>query len=521
MSLKKQQIKSKNILLNKVMDAVTGKVQPQAVEVEEALLGAMLLDREALSDVIDLLSPEMFYKEQNGKIFEAIHALFHRSEPVDILTVTQELKRTSSLEMVGGSYYVASLTNKISSAANAEFHARIVIQKHIQRELIRAATEILNESYDESIDVFEMLDKATQIIFKIHDSNVRKQHEKMSSLLKTALEEIQASANKKDGLLGVPSGFVELDRITGGWQKSDLIIIAARPGMGKTAFVLSLARNAAIDFNKPVAIFSLEMSSIQLVKRLISAETGIMHDKILKGNLEDYEYIQLHQRIKHLDQAPIYIDDTPALSIFELRAKARRLKEKHDVEMVIVDYLQLMTAGIDTSGNRVQEISEISRGLKNLAKELNIPIIALSQLSRQVENRQSNSKRPQLSDLRESGSIEQDADQVLFIYRPEYYNIEFDEENRPTKNIAEIIIGKNRHGATGTIRLRFNNALAKFTNLDESIRFKNEEPISGNITENHNFLPVANIKTIPSKNWNNDDDDTPDILGNLQVEEDF
>lgn len=511
----------KSQVLNKVLDIAGGKLQPQAVEVEEALLGAMLLDKEALSDVIDILSPEMFYKEQNGKIFEAIHHLFHRSEPVDILTVTQELKKNNALELVGGSYYVASLTNKISSAANAEFHARIIIQKHIQRELIRASSEILQESYEDSADVFELLDKATQSIFKIHDSNVRKQHEKMSTLITKALEEIEAAANKKDGLLGVPSGFTSLDKITGGWQKSDLIIVAARPGMGKTAFVLSLARNAALDFNKPVAIFSLEMSNLQLVKRLISAETEIPQDKILKGKLEEHEYFQLHKRLKRLDNAPIYIDDTPALSIFELRAKARRLKEKHQVEIIIVDYLQLMSAGSESGGNRVQEISEISRGLKNLAKELDVPIIALSQLSRQVENRQSNSKRPQLSDLRESGSIEQDADQVLFIYRPEYYGIEFDEQNNPTKGMAEIIIGKNRHGATDIVKLRFIGHLAKFANIDEAGSYQTYPELSGQLSENNDFLSSTGIKTVQSKNWDKDDDDDPGIIDHLNIQEDF
>jgi replicative DNA helicase len=314
-----------------------------------------------------------------------------------------------------------------------------------------------------------------------------------------------------------------LDRITGGWQKSDLIILAARPGMGKTAFVLTLARNAAIDFKKPVAIFSLEMSNMQLVKRLISSETEIHQDKILKGNLEDYEYVQLHERLKNLEQAPLFIDDTPALTIFELRAKARRLKEKHQVELIIVDYLQLMHASAEPNQNRVQEISEISRGLKSLAKELNIPIIALSQLSRQVENRQSSSKRPQLSDLRESGSIEQDADQVFFIYRPEYYGITSDENGQSTRGIAEIIIGKNRHGALDTIRLRFVGHLAKFKNLDEAEQWENDNYSSSALKENQDFLSEGKVRIIPSEKWEQISDDDPGILGSedFGVEEDF
>lgn len=324
-----------------------GKLPPQAVELEEAVLGAMLLEREALSTVIDILSPEAFYKEQNGRVFAAMISLFNRSEPVDILTVTQELKRTSELEMVGGAYYVSALTNRIASSANIEFHARIVAQKYLQRELIRISTDTIKTAYEDSTDVFELLDETTKNIFEILDSNVRKQHDKMSTLIAKAITEIESAANQKDGLLGVPSGFTAMDRITGGWQKSDLLILAARPGMGKTAFVVSMAKNAAVEFNKPVAIFSLEMSSLQLVKRLISSETEIAQDKILKGNLDNHEFVQLNERIKKLAVAPLYIDDTPALSIFELRAKARRLKENQKVELIIIDYLQLMSGGPD------------------------------------------------------------------------------------------------------------------------------------------------------------------------------
>ncbi len=501
-----------------------GKIQPQAVDLEEAVLGAMLLEKDALSTVIDLLSPDAFYKEQNGKVFGAMIALFNRSEPVDILTVTQELKRTGELEFVGGAYYVSSLTNRIASSANIEFHARIVAQKYLQRELIRISTDTIKTAYEDSTDVFELLDETTKNIFEILDSNVRKQHDRMSTLISKAIEEIETAANKTDGLLGVPSGFTSLDRITGGWQKSDLLILAARPGMGKTAFVVTMAKNAAVEFNKPVAIFSLEMSSLQLVKRLISSETEIAQDKILKGNLDNHEFVQLHERIKKLATAPLFIDDTPALSIFELRAKARRLKENQNVSLIIIDYLQLMSGGPDSKGNREQEISNISRGLKSLSKELEIPIIALSQLSRQVENRPGGSKRPQLSDLRESGAIEQDADMVMFIYRPEYYGIEFDEQNEPTRNKAEIIIAKNRHGALETVKLRFIGQYAKFADLDytegaDSI-YTSGGSNSNALPQNEGFLGADGTKTVQSKNWNNVDDTSSDIARN-DIEDPF
>ncbi len=501
--------------------AEIGKLQPQAVDLEEAVLGAMLLEKEALSTVIDILSPGSFYKEQNGKVFAAIVNLFNRSEPVDILTVTQELKRTGELEFVGGSYYVSSLTNRIASSANIEFHARIVAQKFLQRELIRIGTETIKTAYEDSTDVFELLDSTTKNIFEILDSNVRKQHDKMSTLIAKAIEEIETAANQTDGLLGVPSGFTALDRITGGWQKSDLLILAARPGMGKTAFVVTMAKNAAVEFNKPVAIFSLEMSSIQLVKRLISSETELAQDKILKGNLENHEFVQLNERIRRLAKAPLFIDDTPALSIFELRAKARRLKENQKIELIIIDYLQLMSGGPDGKGNREQEISTISRGLKSLAKELEIPIIALSQLSRQVENRPGGSKRPQLSDLRESGAIEQDADMVMFIYRPEYYGLEVDENNEPTRGRAEVIIAKNRHGALETVKLRFIGQYAKFADLDYTegqdtfYQGGSNKPLE----QNNDFLSNSPTKTVQSRNWDSVDENNTDIIKRNDIDD--
>ena len=480
-----------------------GKLPPQAVELEEAVLGALMLEKNALNAVIDILKPESFYKESHQKIFAAIIELFQKTEPVDILTVTNQLKKVGELDIVGGPYYITQLTNRIASAANVEFHARIVSQKHIQRELIRISSDTIRDAYEDSTDVFDLLDKAESNLFAIAESNIRKNYDTMSTLIKQAIDQIEIAKNQKDGVSGVPSGFTELDRTTSGWQKSDLIIIAARPGMGKTAFVLSLARNTAVDFNKPVAVFSLEMSSIQLVNRLIAGETELSAEKLKKGNLQDHEWQQLNSQIGKLAEAPIFIDDTPALSIFELRAKCRRLKSQHDVQLIIIDYLQLMTAGGEGKGNREQEISNISRSLKSIAKELDVPIIALSQLSRAVETR-GGEKRPQLSDLRESGAIEQDADMVMFIYRPEYYGITEDKENgNSLTGVAEIIIAKHRNGALKDVRLRFISQLAKFVDLESgSFESMSQLPPSADFGES------APSITISSK-MNNDTDDEP------------
>lgn len=444
-----------------------GKLPPQATDLEEAVLGSLMLEKDALTTVIDILQPKSFYKEAHGRIFSGIQNLFQRSEPIDILTVTNELKRTGELEIVGGAYYISQLTNRVASAANVEFHARIIAQKYIQRELIRISTDTIKEAYEDTADVFDLLDNAERNLFSVVEGNIRKNYDKMSTLISQAIAQIETARNQKSGVTGVPSGFTALDRMTSGWQPSDLVILAARPAMGKTAFVLTLARNAAVEFNKPIAVFSLEMSSLQLVQRLISSESELSSEKLRKGTLEEHEFQQLHAKIGRLAEAPLFIDDTPALSVFELRAKARRLKAQHDVGLLIIDYLQLMTVGGDSKngGNREQEISTISRSLKSIAKELNIPVIALSQLSRQVEAR-GGDKRPQLSDLRESGAIEQDADMVLFIHRPEYYGFTVDAEGNSTMGLAEIIIAKHRNGAVGSVNLRFVDRLAKFMDLD-------------------------------------------------------
>lgn len=455
----------KNQSKNKI-DLEYGKVPPQAVELEEAVLGALMLEKDAIISVGDLLKADTFYKDAHQKIYKAIMNLSTKEEPIDILTVTEELKREGTLEEVGGPFYITQLTNRVASAAHIEFHARIIAQKHIQRELIRVSSDIQNQAFDDSIDVADLLDKAQQEVFDIAEGNIKKESAHIRPLADEVINQIVEAGKRPDGLSGVPSGFTALDRITSGWQKSDLVIIAARPSMGKTAFVLSMTRNMAVEHKAPIAIFSLEMGGDQLVKRMISSETELGSEKLRNGKLEDFEWEQLHVKIKDLVDAPIYVDDTPGLSIYELRSKCRRLKAKYDIGCVIIDYLQLMTAGSDMRGNREQEVSLISRQLKIIAKELNIPVIALSQLNRGVEQRTGDAKKPMLSDLRESGAIEQDADMVLFIHRPERYGITEDAEGNSLIGIADIIIAKHRNGAVGEIQLRFRNQLARFMDLE-------------------------------------------------------
>jgi replicative DNA helicase len=615
---------------------VFGKIPPQALPLEEAVLGALMLDREALPMVMDILRPESFYQDAHQHIYRAIIRLFERSNPVDILTVTEELRKSGELDAVGGAYYLVELSNRVASAANVEYHARIIAQKHIQRELIRVSTTTIRDAYDDTVDVFNLLDEAEKGLFDITQKNLSRTFASMGDLSTQVLQKLEELASKADGLTGVPSGFTPLDKITSGWQPSDLIIIAARPGMGKTSLVLAMALNAARDFGKGVALFSLEMSSTQLVQRLISLESEIPGSKMRSGKLESYEWQMLQTTVERLNSVPIFIDDTAGINIFELRAKCRRLKMQQNISLVIIDYLQLMSGMSENfkSSNREQEIAGISRALKSMAKELNVPVIALSQLSRAVETR-GGSKRPQLSDLRESGcltgdtyitdpisgttmrmdtlvksypnggfyvcamsesdqclvpakasraffsgkkrvfllttgsgttikatanhpfytqhgwvalehlhkgahiamaddtnglshtpanpkaiaggegtataitpavhrvlwdtvadilpmgeedvfditvpglhnfvanglvvhnSIEQDADLVSFIYRPEYYGLLDDDSGRSLKGIAEIIIAKHRHGAIDTVQLKFVDQFAKFMNLDD------------------------------------------------------
>jgi replicative DNA helicase len=477
-----------------------GRIPPQAIDLEQVVLGAMMLEKSAVDDTIDILSENSFYDPKHQYIYKAIRTLFAATSPVDLVTVTDRLSKSGELSAAGGAGYISQLTNRVGSTANVQYHARIIAEKFIKRELIRVSNEVIKNAFDDTVDVFELLNGAERDLFQIGDGNMSKQVDVMSNVVRNAIEEIEVARKNADGISGIPSGFVEIDQVTAGWQRSDMIVIAARPGMGKTAFVLSAARNTALK-GYGVAIFSLEMSSVQLVKRLIAGESRINSEKLRKGDLADHEFQQLHSRIQKLAAAPIYIDDTAAISIFDFRAKCRRLKAQYDIQLVIIDYLQLMSAKDGkNSGNREQEISMISRSIKEIAKELNIPIIALSQLSRSVEQR--SDKKPILSDLRESGAIEQDADIVSFLYRPSYYKILKYDDGTSTHGIGEFLIEKHRNGKTAAVRLRFEDEFARFSNLSEPNQFLE----TGNNESLMRFNQESNTVTIQSKmNQNNDD----------------
>lgn len=450
------------------LNTLLGKIPPQSTELEKAVLGALLIQSSAIHEITSIIKAETFYIPAHQTIYSAMLNLAMAQKPIDTITVSEELKAKNELDEVGGLPYLIELTELIGSAAHLEYHARVIQQKYIQRELIRSSTEIQKASYDETRDVEELINFAESEIFKISEGTTKKELVKIGSVLDSAKAAIENAANNKGKLRGVPTGFIDLDALTGGWQPSDLIIIAARPSMGKTAFVLSMARNMAIKHKKSVAFFSLEMSSLQLVNRLIAAETEIPSEKLRNGMLDDNDWKIFEAKMNNLETAPLFIDDTPAISIFELRAKCRRLaRSDNHLDIVIIDYLQLMTSGSDNKGSREQEVSTISRSLKAIAKELNVPIIALSQLNRSVETR-SNDKRPQLSDLRESGAIEQDADIVAFIHRPEYYGI-LEEDGITTKGLANIIVAKHRNGAVEDVKLKFIKELAKFQDMDKAI----------------------------------------------------
>ncbi len=452
---------------NPQMDAM-GRVPPRDLDLEQAVLGALMLEKDAYTAVCDILKPESFYDPGHQKIYEAIQTLGARQAAIDMLTVMEQLKLNGTLAEVGGPVVLAELTSRVTSAANIEYHARIVAQKFMARELISFASDIESKAFDESNDVDDLMQEAEGKLFEISQRNLKKDVTQIDPVITDAIKQMQVAQNRASGLSGLETGYTDLDKLTSGWQNSDLIIIAARPAMGKTAFVLSMAKNMAVNYSTPLAIFSLEMSNLQLVNRLISNVAEISGSKIKSGNLTDIEWQQLFARIKFLTGAPLYIDDTPSLSIFELRTKARRLVREHGVKIIIIDYLQLMNASGMRFGSREQEVSMISRSLKQLAKELNIPIIALSQLNRSVESR-ADGKRPQLSDLRESGAIEQDADIVCFIHRPEYYTKSgVDAEGKDIRGLAEFIIAKHRSGAVDDVDMRFRAEFARFENLNES-----------------------------------------------------
>lgn len=497
-----------------------GKMPPNALDFERIVIGTFLIDRKGLDHSIDLLTPDVFYDPRHQTIFASILKLYESNSPIDLMTVIQDLKKNEKLNLAGGDHYIIDLTMGVSSSAHIEYHVRVILEKFILRSLINVSANVIDSSYKESTDVFELLDKAEQSFFEITNGTIKKGFDTANSLVKEAIDKIK-SLKDKEGLSGIPSGFTALDKETGGWQNSDLIIIAARPAMGKTAFILSMARNICVDHNIPMALFSLEMASVQLITRMISSETGISSEKLRKGQMSDDEWQRLFTNVSSLENAPLYIDETPSLSIFDFRAKCRRLVMQHGVKIIMVDYLQLMTASSGKGGgNREQEIAMISRSLKAIAKELNVPVIALSQLSRTVETRPG--KRPMLSDLRESGAIEQDADIVSFIFRPEYYKIavwDNDEEGAETstENQAEIIIAKHRNGATADVRLAFHKNIGKFADLGTNYDYtpssfgQKDEP-SGFDKINITIDPGAafglpNNNQLSGSAMNNDDDD--------------
>ena len=455
-------------------------LQPQALEVERAVLGALMNDRDAYAVVCEILSPESFYEQRNQLIYSAIRDLSLAEKPVDVLTVTDELERQGCLDKVGGAIYIADLSNKVASSANIEYHARIIAHKFLARQLISFASEIETKAFDGSMDIDDLMQEAEGSLFELSRRNMKKDYTQIDPVISNAVEVIQKAAANKDGLTGVPTGYHKLDNITSGWQASDLVIIAGRPAMGKTSFALSMAKNIAADYKVPMAFFSLEMSNVQLVNRLISNCCEIQGSKILNGQLKPDEWERLDKRLNNLIGSPLYVDDTPGLSVFELRTKARRLVRDHGVKIIMIDYLQLMNANGMRYSSRQEEVSTISRSLKQIAKELDIPILALSQLNRGVESREGlEGKRPQLSDLRESGAIEQDADMVLFVHRPEYYHIYQDENGRDLHGMAQIIIAKHRKGATGDVLLNFRGEFTRFENPEDTSSNLNNAPIGG------------------------------------------
>lgn len=482
-----------------------GKLQPQALDLEEAVLGALMLEKDAYSVVCDILTPESFYEPRYQKIYNAIAKLGFNQRPIDMLTVTEELRQEGILEEIGGAIFISELTGRVQSAAHIEYHARIIAQKYLARRLISFSSDVQTKAFDEGNDIDDLLQETEGALFEISQTQLKRDVTQIDPVISQAMEQIQIAANRKSGLSGLQTGFTELDKLTSGWQRSDLIIIAARPAMGKTAFVLSMAKNMAVDYNIPIAMFSLEMSNVQLVNRLISNVCEIEGEKIKSGKLSTAEWDMLNSRIRNLYSAPFYIDDTPGLSITELRTKARRLCREHGVQLILIDYLQLMNATGMKFGSREQEVSTISRSLKALAKELNIPIIALSQLNRSTETRED--KRPVLSDLRESGAIEQDADIVCFIHRPEYYfRSGEDSKGNDIRGLAEFIVAKHRSGSVDDVKMRFTKQYARFENWTKAIKV-GEVTIQSrmNVEQNDNTLQ-------PQFNGGFGSDTIPDIM---------
>ena len=493
------------------LDNTYGHLQPQALDVEKAVLGALMIDKDAYAIVCEMLYPESFYEPRNQMVYAAIRDLSMAEKPVDMLTVTDRLSKEGHLEEVGGPAYIMELTSRVASSANIEYHANIIAQKFLARQLISFASVVETKAFDETSDIEDVMQEAENSLFELSQRNMKKDYTHINPVIKQALDVISKAAQNTDGLTGVPTGYHKLDDITSGWQASDLVIIAGRPAMGKTSFALSMAKNIAADYNVPMAFFSLEMSNVQLVNRLISNVCEIQGSKILNGQLHQDEWERLDKRINKLMDAPLYIDDTPGLSVFELRTKARRLVREHGVKIIMIDYLQLMNANGMRFSSRQEEVSTISRSLKGLAKELDVPILALSQLNRGVESREGlEGKRPQLSDLRESGAIEQDADMVLFVHRPEYYHIYQDDSGHDLHGMAQIIIAKHRKGATGDVLLTFRGEFTRFENPDDGrlskVADNGGEIVGSRINgdsqppANDGYDPFANIQSSQSGN---------------------
>ena len=481
------------------VDNTYGHLQPQALDVEKAVLGALMIDKDAYAVVCEMLHPESFYEPRNQKVYAAVRDLSMAERPVDVLTVTEQLAKNGDLEEVGGPVYVAELSSRVASSANIEYHARIIAQKYLARQLISFASVIETKAFDDTTDIDDLMQEAEGSLFELSQRNMKKDYTQIDPVIKNAVEVIQKAAANKDGITGVPTGYHKLDDITSGWQASDLVIIAGRPAMGKTSFALSMAKNIAADYKVPMAFFSLEMSNVQLVNRLISNCCEIQGKKIQNGQLQPDEWERLDKRMNDLIGAPLYVDDTPGLSVFELRTKARRLVREHGVKLIMIDYLQLMNANGMRFSSRQEEVSTISRSLKGLAKELDIPILALSQLNRGVESREGlEGKRPQLSDLRESGAIEQDADMVLFVHRPEYYHIYQDDNGRDLHGMAQIIIAKHRKGATADVLLTFRGEYTRFENPEDTRLAASAAPMGGEIVGSRINGDMGDIPGLPS-----------------------
>ena len=444
------------------IDTAFGHLQPQATDIEKVVLGALMIDKDAFTVVSEIIKPETFYEARHQKIYGAVQSLNLQEKPVDIMTVVEELRRKGTLDEIGGPAYIVELSSNVASSAHIEYHAHILAQKFLARQLIQFASMIETDAFDETVDVDDLMQKAEGALFEISQKNMLQDYVQIDTVVEQAHRLLLKAANNKGGLTGVPSGFHDLDKITAGWQASDLVIIAGRPAMGKTSFALSIAKNIAVDYRKPIAFFSLEMNNVQLVNRLISNVCSVPGSKILNGQLTNDEWERFDSNIRKLQGAPIYIDDTPGLSIFELRTKARRLVREHDIQILMIDYLQLMNANGMRFNSRQEEVSTISRSLKGLAKELNIPVLALSQLSR---------------------AVEQDADMVLFVHRPEYYHILQDEKGNDLHGMAQIIIAKHRKGATGDVLLNFRGEYTRFSNPEDAAFSApmSDDPLGGEI----------------------------------------